>query len=107
MELQALETAKPQFDKHDASLIAISPHPPPTRRKSVCQNKLTFPILSDAKSEVAAAFSGAIRVPRIRDHEHGSDDVRDGKENAGLKAGVLRAGSLERLGQESHAAVEG
>jgi len=56
MELQALEAAKPEFEKLGASLVAISPQTAPNSRKSVRQNNLTFPILSDAKGEVAAAF---------------------------------------------------
>jgi peroxiredoxin len=56
MELQALEAAKPAFDKYGASLLAISPQTAPNSRKSVRQNKLTFPILSDVKGKVGAAF---------------------------------------------------
>src|SRR4029077_21200996 len=52
MELRALEAAKPAFDKYGASLLAISPQAAPNSRKSVRQNKLTFPILSDAKGKV-------------------------------------------------------
>src|SRR5260221_12238772 len=53
MELQSLEAAKPAFDKYGASLFAISPQTAPNSRKSVRQNKLSFPILSDVKG---AAF---------------------------------------------------
>jgi peroxiredoxin len=56
MELQALEAAKPEFDKYGASLVAISPQTAPNSRKSVRQNKLTFPILSDVKGNVGEAF---------------------------------------------------
>jgi peroxiredoxin len=56
MELQALEAAKPEFEKLGASLLAISPQTAPNSRKSVRQNNLTFPILSDAKGAVAAEF---------------------------------------------------
>jgi peroxiredoxin len=45
MELQSLEAAKAEFDKYSASLVAISPQTAPNSRKSVRQNKLTFPIL--------------------------------------------------------------
>ena len=34
MELQALEAAKPEFDKYGASLVAISPQTAPNSRKS-------------------------------------------------------------------------
>lgn len=63
MELQALESAKPEFDKHGASLVAISPQTAPNSRKSVRQNKLSFPILSDAKGKVGAAFGLRFNLP--------------------------------------------
>jgi peroxiredoxin len=56
MELQALEAVKSEFDKYGASLVAISPQTAPNSRKSVRQNKLSFPILSDVKRKVGAAF---------------------------------------------------
>jgi peroxiredoxin len=56
MELQALEAVKSEFDKYGASLVAISPQTAPNSRKSVRQNKLSFPILSDVKGKVGAAF---------------------------------------------------
>src|SRR6201997_3347595 len=63
MELQALEAAKPVFDKYGASLLAISPQPAPNSRKSVRQNKLSFPILSDARGKVGAAFGLRFELP--------------------------------------------
>ena len=63
MELQALEAAKPEFDKYGASLVAISPQTTPNSRKSVRQNKLSFPILSDAKGKVGAAFGLRFNLP--------------------------------------------
>ncbi len=63
MELQALEAAKPEFDKYGASLIAISPQTAPNSRKSVRQNKLSFPILSDVKGKVGAAFGLRFNLP--------------------------------------------
>lgn len=56
MELQALEEALPKFRELGASLVAISPQNPVNSRKSVRQNNLTFPILSDPNNEVASAF---------------------------------------------------
>ncbi len=56
MELQALEDSLPKFRELGASLVAISPQNPVNSRKSVRQNNLTFPILSDPHNEVAAAF---------------------------------------------------
>ena len=63
MELQALEAAKPEFDKYGASLVAISPQTAPNSRKSVRQNKLSFPILSDAKGKVGEAFGLRFHLP--------------------------------------------
>jgi peroxiredoxin len=63
MELQALEAAKPDFDKYCASLVAISPQTAPNSRKSVRQNKLGFPILSDVKGKVGAAFGLRFHLP--------------------------------------------
>jgi peroxiredoxin len=63
MELQALESAKPQFDKYGASLVAISPQTAPNSRKSVRQNNLSFPILSDVKGKVGAAFGLRFELP--------------------------------------------
>jgi peroxiredoxin len=63
MELQALEAAKPEFDRYGASLVAISPQTAPNSRKSVRQNKLSFPILSDVKGKVGAAFGLRFDLP--------------------------------------------
>jgi peroxiredoxin len=63
MELQALEAAKPTFDKYGASLVAISPQSAPNSRKSVRQNNLTFPILSDVKGKIGAAFGLRFELP--------------------------------------------
>jgi peroxiredoxin len=63
VELRAIEVAKPEFDKYGASLVAISPQTPPNSRKSARRNKLTFPILSDTKSDLAAAFGLCVRLP--------------------------------------------
>ncbi len=63
MELQALEASKPEFEKFGASLVAISPQTAPNSRKSVRQNNLTFPILSDAKGTIAAAFGLRFELP--------------------------------------------
>jgi peroxiredoxin len=63
MELQALEAAKPAFDKYDASLVAISPQTAANSRKSTRQNNLSFPILSDVKGKVGAAFGLRFELP--------------------------------------------
>jgi peroxiredoxin len=56
MELQALQAALPEIAARGASLVAISPQTAANSRKSQRDNKLGFPILSDAKSEIANAF---------------------------------------------------
>jgi peroxiredoxin len=61
--LQALEVAKPAFDRYGASLLAISPQTAPNSRKSMRQNNLTFPILSDVKGKVGAAFGLRFELP--------------------------------------------
>jgi peroxiredoxin len=55
-ELQALQAALPEIAARGASLVAISPQTAPNSRKSQRENKLSFPILSDVRSEVADAF---------------------------------------------------
>ena len=63
MELQALEAAKPEFDKLGATLVAISPQTAPNSRKSMRNNNLTFPILSDINGNIAAAFGLRFKLP--------------------------------------------
>jgi peroxiredoxin len=63
MELQALQEALPAFREAGANLVAISPQSPVNSRKSVRTNGLDFPILSDTRNEVAAAFGLRFRLP--------------------------------------------
>nr|WP_272931079.1 peroxiredoxin-like family protein [Acetobacter indonesiensis] len=63
MELHALETAFPAFREFGANLIAISPQTAANSRKSVRQNTLSFPILSDTHNDVAAAFGLRFTLP--------------------------------------------
>lgn len=63
MELQALQAALPEFKKLGASLVAISPQTAVNSRKSVRQNELGFPILSDPGNDVAAAFGLRFAMP--------------------------------------------
>lgn len=63
MELQALQAALPEIKSRGANLVAISPQTAPNSRKSQRDNKLTFPILSDDKSLVAAAFGLRFSLP--------------------------------------------
>jgi peroxiredoxin len=63
MELQALEAALPAIRDLGASLVAISPQIKANSRKSVRQNELSFPILSDSNNDVAAAFGLRFTLP--------------------------------------------
>ncbi|MHC1481297.1 peroxiredoxin-like family protein [Frateuria aurantia] len=56
MELQALQAALPDIHEAGGRVVAISPQLPSNSRKSVRQNELEFPILSDTHNDVAAAF---------------------------------------------------
>ncbi|HEY1857773.1 peroxiredoxin-like family protein [Acidocella sp.] len=63
MDLQALQAALPAVQNLGASLVAISPQNAPNSRKSVRQNGLGFPILSDPHNDVAAAFGLRFELP--------------------------------------------
>lgn len=63
MELQALQEALPRFEQLGARLVAISPQTAVNSRKSVRQNALGFPILSDMHNDVAAAFGLRFAMP--------------------------------------------
>ncbi len=63
MELQALQDALPEFRAAGANLIAISPQTAVNSRKSVRQNALDFPILSDTSNKVAAAVGLRFALP--------------------------------------------
>lgn len=63
MELQALQSALAELEKHGAKLVAISPQTAPNSRKSISQNGLTFPILSDVRGEVGEAFGLRFKLP--------------------------------------------
>ena len=62
MELQALQEALPAFRALGAQLVAISPQNAVNSRKSMRDNRLDFPILSDPGNETAAAFGLRVRV---------------------------------------------
>src|ERR1700727_935480 len=63
LELQALQATLPEIAARGASLVAISPQTAPNSRKSQRENKLAFPILSDEKSRIAAAFGLRFSLP--------------------------------------------
>jgi peroxiredoxin len=63
LELQALQAASAQIEARGAGVVAISPQTGSNSRKSQRDNKLSFPILSDEKSRVAAAFGLRFSLP--------------------------------------------
>jgi peroxiredoxin len=63
LELQALQEALADITARGASLVAVSPQTAANSRKSQRDNKLSFPILSDVKSEVANAFGIRFALP--------------------------------------------
>jgi peroxiredoxin len=63
MELQALQETLPAIEARGANLVAISPQTPVNSRKSVRQNKLGFPILSDAGGTLAKALGIRFALP--------------------------------------------
>jgi peroxiredoxin len=63
MELQALQGVLPEITAAGASLVAISPQNAVNSRKSIRQNALGFPILSDPGNAVAAAFGLRFAMP--------------------------------------------
>jgi peroxiredoxin len=63
MELQALQSELAWFREAGASLVAISPQTPANSRKSMRQNGLDFPILSDPGNAVAQAFGIRFSMP--------------------------------------------
>ena len=63
MDLQALEEALPEIESRGGRLVAISPQTPANSRRSVRENALSFPILSDTYNEVAATFGLRFELP--------------------------------------------
>jgi len=63
LDLQALQEALLSFRDLGANLVAISPQSPPNSRRSMRENNVTFPILSDPRNEIAAAFGLRFTVP--------------------------------------------
>lgn len=62
-DLQALEEIRPEIEARGARLVALSPQTPANSRKSQRDNKLGFPILSDAGTAVAAEFGLRFALP--------------------------------------------
>lgn len=63
LELQALNEALPELQRHGASVVAISPQSAVNSRKSVRVNGLNFPVLNDTYNETASAFGLRFALP--------------------------------------------
>jgi peroxiredoxin len=63
IELQAIEEVLSEIRQRGAKLVAISPQTAPYSVRSQSENKLSFPILSDRRNEVAAQFGLRFKLP--------------------------------------------
>jgi len=63
LDLQALQEVLPQVQALGAQLIAVSPQTAANTRRSVRENQVAFPILSDLGNEVAAQFGLRFTLP--------------------------------------------
>ncbi len=63
IELKAINEVLLQIEGYGASVVAISPQTAVNSRKSVRDNKLGFPVLSDTNGEVGAAFGLRFALP--------------------------------------------
>lgn len=63
MDLQAIQALLPELQKEGTQLVAISPQTAANSRRSARENKLGFPILSDAHNDIAAAFGLRFKLP--------------------------------------------
>lgn len=64
LELRALQDLLTDFDKYNATLVAISPEKPDNSLSTQEKNNLTFPVLSDSNNEVARGMGLVFDVPK-------------------------------------------
>lgn len=62
-ELQAMNDALPAIRALGANVVAVSPQTAPNSRKAVRVNALDFPVLSDPRNDIAAAFGLRFTLP--------------------------------------------
>jgi peroxiredoxin len=62
-ELQALEAARPEFARHGATLLAISPQTPTHNRPTRDEIGRSFPLLADPRNRVASAYGVVAKLP--------------------------------------------
>ena len=63
IELQSINEVLPQIRAYGANVVEISPQTPVNSRKSVRDNQLSFPVLSDVNGEISAAFGVRFTLP--------------------------------------------
>ncbi|WP_109301133.1 peroxiredoxin-like family protein [Aquimarina sp. AU474] len=63
LELKALQQALPDFEKHNATLVAISPETPDNSLSTSEKNNLSFEVLSDIDNKTAKDFNLAFTLP--------------------------------------------
>lgn len=56
LELRALQAQLPAFEKHAATLVAVSPEKPDHARDLIGKERLAFPVLTDAGNVVARSY---------------------------------------------------
>jgi peroxiredoxin len=63
LELQAINEVLSRIRVHGANVVALSPQTPVNNHKSVRENRLSFPVLSDVGGETSAAFGLRFPLP--------------------------------------------
>ncbi len=63
LELRALQQALPEFEKHGATLVAISPETPDNSLSTSEKNNLSFEVLSDTDNTIAKKFNLVFTLP--------------------------------------------
>ncbi len=63
LELRALQAILPDIEKHNATLVAISPQQPDDSLSTEEKNGLRFPVLSDHRLKVARSFNLTFSMP--------------------------------------------
>jgi peroxiredoxin len=63
MELRALEAARPEFIRHGATLLAISPQTSCHNRTARDEVGASFPLLADPRNRVATAYGVLVKLP--------------------------------------------
>ncbi len=63
LELRALQQALPDFEKYNATLVAISPETPDNSLSTSEKNNLSFEVLSDTNNKTAKHFNLAFTLP--------------------------------------------